>query len=436
LLAGQPGNGLPTGDTANIQTGSGNSGCSHRTTFNRFYWIGTSNQNSAAAQATGTFFNYMSANGQEWTNILDSASNLAMSLRPAAEFGICVVDLNENVYSILGNDTWISTNLGVTFKPIVASSYFPIRQDHSGAIYQLPGQSYERITIMAGRGWISLSNPYGTDYNDVWTTTNYGQSWTVVSSMAPWFPRENPNVVVASNGVMVLNGGNMCGGYGCGPAGGLTTGPFAFQGWLSDTWMSLDAGDNWQMLNLYSNSKFAQAAVFVDSQGYMYTIAGQTGPANNTNYAWTNSGYKSSQSLLQVQSWAPLIGLSVPPSFTNAVVTTPSLCNAITPPVFATSSTGRNNQGASSSSGSSTNGGGNASNAGCSSSGSSLSNGAIAGLVIGVAVGVLLLACVLYFLCMTTALSKRAGGGESTTGSKFNQVEESRTDDASQVEMH
>ena len=162
LLAGQSGNSLPGLDNVTwAATGSGNSGCSHRTTFNRFYWMGTSNQNSAAVGTTGTFFNYVSTDGQEWIQILDAASSTGMSKRLGNEFGICVVDQYERVYSILGGDTWVSNNLGVTFTPVQATNYFPLRQDHSGVIYT-PSGSVESIVIIAGRIW-SVATAYGAD---------------------------------------------------------------------------------------------------------------------------------------------------------------------------------------------------------------------------------------------------------------------------------
>ena len=162
LLAGQPGNSLPGGDNVTwAATGSGNSGCAHRTTFNRFYWMGTSNQNSAAVGTTATFFNYVSTDGQEWVQIMDAASITAMSARQANEFGICVVDQYERVYSILGADTWMSSNLGVSWAPVASSNRFSVRQDHSGVIYT-PSGAVESIVVMAGRLWTPATQ-YGPD---------------------------------------------------------------------------------------------------------------------------------------------------------------------------------------------------------------------------------------------------------------------------------
>ena len=200
--------------------------------------------------------------------------------------------------------------------------------------------------------------------NDVWITTNYGQSWTAQTLAAPFYPRENPNVVVAQNGVMALNGGNLCGGYGCG------SGPYLLQGWLSDAWVSFDNGKTWQQLAATTGSLFAQAATVTDTNGYWYTIAGQTGPANNTNYAWTNSGYRSSFSLTAITSWGSSANITIPSSFSNTMLPSLGLCpvTSYTSPCTMSSS---------------------------SSSSSGLSNGAIAGIVIGSGVGAGVLLCVL-----------------------------------------
>jgi len=433
LAAGQNGNGLPGLDNVTwATTGSGNSGCAHRTTFNRFYWMGLSNQNSAAVRATASFFNYVSVDGQEWINIIDAASVTRMTARLASEFGMCVVDKSERVYSILGADTWISNNLGVTWNPVQASTYFPTRQSHSGGIYYVPGTQQENIVIMAGRGW-STASPYGTEYNDCWLSTNYGASWQQQTSQAPWTARENPNVVISVQGVIALNGGNLCGGYGC----GYTTGPYVYVGWLSDSWASFDNGVTWQLLASQTSSQFAQAATIIDSNGYWYTFAGQTGPANNTNYAWTNSGYKSTLSLTQIASWAPTVGLTVPSSWTGRMTVIPAICSlntsTTTPPGGGSTGGAVTSSGLPSSAPVSASSGSQ-----LSSSSSGLSGGAIAGIVIGSVVGALVLLCVLYFFCFSslTRLRKDVKIGETTGTGSFDQVEESTASKSAQdVEM-
>ena len=432
LMAGQPNSSLPNADVQTwSQTGTGNSGCAHRSTFNRFYWMGVSNQNSGAVQTTGVFFNYVSVDGQEWAQIMDAASVQAMSSRLANEFGFCVVDKNERVYSVLGNDTWLSSNLGVSWSRVPSQSYFQQRQQHSGGIYLLPGSTQENIVVLAGRQW-STASPYGQEMNDVWLSTNYGLSWQQQTATAPWNPRENPNVVISSQGLIAMNGGNLCGGFGC-----YSSGPLAYTGWLSDAWASFDNGVSWQQLAGTTGSQFAQAATILDASGYWYTFAGQTGPANNTNYAWTNSGYKSTLSLLQVQQWAPQAGLSIPGSFTGVVVTPPSVCSlnmtttsggggtgtvtgtvSSTPPVVGASSGGVLPPSVASSSGSTTG------SSSSSSSSSGLSKGAIAGIVIGSVVGVALLLCVCWMVMCGARRSKK--DTEQTTG-RFDHVEESTT---------
>ena len=247
--------------------------------------------------------------------------------------------------------------------------------------------------------------------NDVWITTNYGQTWVAQTMAAPWYARENPNVVVAQNGMIALNGGSLCSGYGCYPTTQNT--PYANAGWLSDVWVSFDIGVSWQQMASSSNSLFAQAATVTDSNGYWYTIAGQTGPANNTYYAWTNSGYKSSFSLTAVTQWGSAAGLRVPSSFANVLSAPLGLCPANQPSCSSASS----------------------------SSSSGLSNGAIAGIVIGSVVG----AALLLLICFTFGVQRR--GGERDTGKKvdsiphkgkFAEVEESavsRADD-NNVEMN
>ena len=249
--------------------------------------------------------------------------------------------------------------------------------------------------------------------NDVWITTNYGKSWTAQTTAAPFYPRENPNVVVAQNGVIALNGGNLCGGYGC-----TTTGPYATSGWLSDAWVSFDNGMTWQQLAATTGSLFAQAATVTDSNGYWYTIAGQTGPANNTNYAWTNSGYKSSFSLTAITTWGPAANITIPSSFSNTMTLSLGVCPVpSTTPMSCSSS---------------------------SSSSTSLSNGAIAGIVIGSVIGAAFLLCILYTFCVLRSRDSHDREKGKRVDSmapkgKFTEVEESAvssTGGEGSVEMH
>jgi len=402
ILAGLAGHGLPdNADHSFDANGSGNMGCGHRSKFNRFYWMGESNQNAGNEQANTQFSNYYSTDGSEWTEIMEQASNDAMTSRVATRWGICTVGLNEHVYSVGGQDTWESVDLGVSWQRVPSTTHFQTRQSHGGDMYTpMEDITKEYIVILGGRGW-STESEYGEMYNDVWMTSDYARTWRRQTAAAPWRTRENAQVAVTKQGMIVMNGGALCSGYGC-----ETEGPWANQGWLSDTWVSFDHGVNWQRLAATTNALFAQASSVFDDDGFWYVWAGQTGSANNTDYAWTSYGFKSSHSLYQIANWGPPMGINVPANF-GRVFEPVGLCPAKNITLLP-----RGEYVAPATPDSS-------------SSSSSLGGGAIAGIVIGSVVGALLICLFLYFMCC-------ANRGSTSKSNKFHDVENSTTD----VEMH
>jgi len=324
LLAGLNGNGLP--DSTNVtmtMNGAGNLGCGHSTTFNRFYFMGETFSQFDGVPDTAFYANYVSTDGQKWTEIMEQASNDLMTARDATAYGICTVSKQEKVYSVGGRDTWESVDLGVSWQRVTSPTYFQLRQAFSGLMYTpIDNPTKEHIIIAGGRGWTPES-PWGAPFNDVWMTSDYARTWTRQTAAAPWRTRENPQIVATKHGMLALNGGSLCSGSGC-----ESTGPWALSGWVSDVWVSFNHGVNWQRVAETTGSLYALAATVLDSEGYWYTMCGQTGPANNTGYSWTSSMYKSTHSLHEIATWGPALGLTIPPGFGQATVPKVEICSA------------------------------------------------------------------------------------------------------------
>ena len=264
----------------------GNTGCSHRASFNRFYLIGNNNGGSNQTQTLNSFtgglvnvwFAWASNDGSIWNQVMSNATAFAMASSRNTNGGsvtqdhVCVVDSLDNAYDIGSSDTWKSVNLGVGWAAVASTSYFPARWGLSAAIYS-PTATSDVMVVLGG-----TNNVTGALLNDVWTSSTGGQSWSMLAT-APWPPRQEPNFAINSNGVMVVYGGD-CGGGWCGVSG--------------DAWVSVNGGSQWYQLSS-TLSNFTLTALAFDNAGYLWLVGGQEGITGN-DYDWTSAVQKSSLS--------------------------------------------------------------------------------------------------------------------------------------------
>ncbi|MDD5189302.1 MAG: kelch repeat-containing protein, partial [Methanoregula sp.] len=109
------------------------------------------------------------------------------------------------------NDTWRSTDRGVTWTLLSTSSGWSKRAVHSSVVLQ-DGS----IVLMGGeRNYVSL--------NDTWRSTDGGVTWTRVNASSGWMARYYHSSVVTPDGSIVLTGGVMDG---------------SSSSWKNDTWRS------------------------------------------------------------------------------------------------------------------------------------------------------------------------------------------------------
>ena len=272
----------------------GGSGCQHRNTFNRFYWMGNT---------SSTVYNWASADGSTWLQILDPNTTVAWSNRTDFSFTGCVVTAQDVVYSLGAVDIYQSTNLGVTFSlvPPTGATY-PPRQFFGSGIYSPQTGGADVMLVVAGRAYVTAANPYGgVDYNDVWSSTN-GAVWTALTTAAPWSARDSVNFGISATGVLVLHGGSIYGGS---------------AGWLGDVWASVNGGSVWvQLAASTSAGQSSQGTLLFDAAGYLYLFFGQY-----PGYNWITQAFKSTQTFASIATWGPQVNASlvIPASFPLAI---------------------------------------------------------------------------------------------------------------------
>jgi len=303
-----------------------------------------------------------------------------MGQQPDTSQTLCFVDASERVYYVGGRSTWRSTNLAVNWQQISSNtSYFsPPRTDFGGAIWS-PSPGVETVVIMGGR-----IDPSTASINDVWVTYNYGASWTRVSASAPWIPRQDPNVAVSANGVIVLEGGQSYYNNSW--------------NWSPEIWASFDTGMTWFVLNPMNaiTPGRSLAALTFDASGFLHISSG-VGPGANGAWNWFGDNWRSTYSFNNIQTWA---ATTVPNVCMPTTFCAPAAVRQCT---YGISSSAGNNPGTSSS------------------SSSGLGTGAIVGIVIGSVIGGLLIICgCLFFLCSGLRSKKKQAGN-----SQFNQHDDS-----------
>ena len=140
----------------------------------------------------------------------------------AGRYGHSVVALSDGSIVLMGgwtgipkNDTWRSTDKGVTWVQQSASAGWTARYHHTSVA--LPDGS---IVLMGGIG--------GGYKNDVWRSTDKGVTWVQQSASAGWTARYDHSTVALPDGSIVLMGGYTQINY-----------------VSNDVWHSTDKGVNW-----------------------------------------------------------------------------------------------------------------------------------------------------------------------------------------------
>ncbi|HPA09104.1 MAG TPA: kelch repeat-containing protein, partial [Methanoregulaceae archaeon] len=156
-------------------------------------------------------------NGASWMQV---ASNAGWSARHCH----CSAVIPDGSLVVMGgndgdwkNDVWRSIDSGITWEQIAVNAEWMTRSTHSCVV--MPDGS---IVLMGG------SNGNTGSWNDVWRSTDRGESWIQVTASAGWPARSYHTTVVMPDGSIVLMGGIYTSG----------------SGWMNDTWRVAPSGSS------------------------------------------------------------------------------------------------------------------------------------------------------------------------------------------------
>jgi PKD repeat protein len=132
-----------------------------------------------------------------------------------------IVLMGGNIIGGLKNDVWKSSENGTMWTQVNGSAGWSARMWSSSVA--MPDGS---IVLMGGDiGLVSSFN------NDVWRSSDYGTTWTLVNKSAGWSGRFGHTSVAMPDGSIVLMGGQ------------------ASSGFKNDVWRSSDNGTTWILVN-------------------------------------------------------------------------------------------------------------------------------------------------------------------------------------------
>ena len=200
--------------------------------------------------------------GRTWTQQTASAGWSARS------YPTCVALPDGNIILMGGrdgsrtqkNDTWQSTDKGVSWTLVNASSGWSTRSAHVAV-----AKSDGTIFLMGG-----LHDT--TDLNDTWQSTDKGVLWTLVNPSSGWVTRQAQAAVTMPDGSIVLMGGfDQSGTY------------------RSDTWRSTDNGVTWAQLSAssgWSGRLHPSTVAMPDGSIVLMGGAESTNPSAALNDTW------------------------------------------------------------------------------------------------------------------------------------------------------
>jgi PKD repeat protein len=215
------------------------------------------------------------ANNETW---LSTNNGISWTLANAssgwpARYGHSSVALPDGSIVLMGgydntnsmNDVWRSTDNGTTWALVNASPGWSVRYFSSSVA--LPDGS---IVLMGGK------NQFGQAYQEVWRSADDGSTWAQVTQNAQWAARSAFSSVVMPDGSIVLIGGSD-----------------NVLGYDNETWRSMDQGATWTEVNASSGwtPRMDHGSV-VMPDGSIVLMGGYNGAIGNLNDVWqsTNNG--------------------------------------------------------------------------------------------------------------------------------------------------
>ena len=163
----------------------------------------------------------------------------------------------------------------------------------------------------------------GNDLNDVYSSSDLGQTWVLVTAAAPFQPRDAFSWAASQSGAMVVFGGSLGNGY---------------AGYLGDLWYSADDGATWSLVVAQTSiGNFSLTSMVFDLNGYLYLFGGQGQRTENgvvNQYDWLKISAVSTVALGGAAPSAPssstgslVVGSSAAPTTPTAATSAPNTAN-------------------------------------------------------------------------------------------------------------
>lgn len=159
------------------------------------------------------------------------------------------------------SDVWRSTDKGATWTEINSSPGWSPRRNFATAL--LPDGN---IVIMGG-----MINSSDQDSNETWKSTDRGLTWTLINTSSGWLPRRALSDAVLPDGSIFLMGGR-----------------YTLKNiYLNDTWKSTDEGATWSLVNVSSgwNERYSQHSMAMPD-GSIILLGGMNDDTNYRNDTW------------------------------------------------------------------------------------------------------------------------------------------------------
>lgn len=178
------------------------------------------------------------------------------------------------------NDTWRSTDEGETWTLKNASSGWEKRTDIIAVA--MPDDS---ILIVGGTGALDY-------FNDTWRSTDYGATWTLMSATAPFQARNLPKLTAMKDGSAVFLGGYVS-------TGNLSSPDHFF----NDVWRSTDYGVTWTQTKLETADGWAgreEPEIVTMPDNSILLMGGYNNSAMND--TWRSTDYGATWTLVDNQA--------------------------------------------------------------------------------------------------------------------------------------
>jgi len=178
----------------------------------------------------------------------------------------------------------------VSWRVVTSRAPWPPRSDHNAELIHSDSMNADHLFVIAGRSNVNQGVVF---LNDVWASSDYGMTWSLINAAAGFTAREGASMEVSHSGMMIL-------------ASGFNGGE-SNQG-ENDIWVSLTGGRSWN--RCVRDGNYADrwwTSIELDPSEKLIIAGGYISATGNSNDVW-----RSDQSFSDVKFIASQCNLTVP----------------------------------------------------------------------------------------------------------------------------